>query len=108
MPIKKIALKITIIFLIMTLTSLVITGLGFGILYTITPTRIAYPKMDHFHFRLQYIFRGQAEDFGTPRYQIDYLKDVCNGALSESPIHFHDNVDQLVHLHWRGDRKSVV
>lgn len=67
-----------------------------------------YPKQDHLHFRLQYIFQGQAEDFGSPRYQVDYVKDVCNGALTESPIHFHDQIDQIVHIHWQNMRGGDV
>jgi hypothetical protein len=59
------------------------------------------PKLDHSHIRMAYIYQGQAENFGTPRYQLDYIKDVCGGSLSESPIHFHDNRDNLVHLHWQ-------
>ena len=102
MPPKKIFVKASLVFSIIILITLGLFGLGFGTLYATTQSRLAYPKIDHFHFRFQYIFRGQAEDFGAPRYQIDYLKDICNGALSESPIHFHDKTDQLVHLHWRG------
>ncbi len=102
MSLKPLSNKIFKIGSIIILASLITLAIGLGTLYAVTPTRLAYPKMDHFHFRLQYIFRGQAENFGTPRYQIDYLKDICNGALSESPIHFHDKTDQLVHLHWRG------
>jgi hypothetical protein len=81
---------------------LIILTVSVGALFALTPTRFAYPKNDHFHLRMQYIFHGQAEDFSTPRYQTDYLKDVCNGSLTESPIHFHDNKDQITHLHWRG------
>ena len=71
-------------------------------LYLLTPTRFANPKPDHYHFRLQYIFRGKAENFADPRYQVDYVKDICNNGLTESPIHFHDEKDQIVHLHWQG------
>lgn len=79
----------------------VLTSLILGFVLIITPTNLAFPKMDHAHFRLQFVFLGQGEDFGSPRYQVDYIKDVCSGALTESPIHFHDNLDQMVHLHWQ-------
>jgi hypothetical protein len=92
---KRFGLKILAVILILICVSV-------GALFALTPTRLAYPKNDHFHLRMQYIFHGQAEDFSTPRYQTDYLKDVCNGSLTESPIHFHDNKDQITHLHWRG------
>jgi hypothetical protein len=70
-------------------------------IYSYNNRRFTHPKSDHVHIRLQYVFRGKAENFGDPRYQIDYLKDVCDGELTESPIHFHDNKDQIVHLHWQ-------
>ncbi len=76
--------------------------LTIGSFYLFIPSRFTNPKPDHYHFRLQYVFRGQAENFGAPRYQVDYIKDVCTGGLTESPIHFHDNIDQIVHLHWQG------
>ena len=79
----------------------ILTSLILGFVLIITPTNLAFPKMDHAHFRLQFVFLGQREDFGSPRYQVDYIKDVCSGALTESPIHFHDNLDQMVHLHWQ-------
>jgi hypothetical protein len=72
-----------------------------GIAFWLTPINFALAKQDHSHFRMQYIFRGQAEDFGSPRYQVDYVKNICSGALTESPIHFHDNKNQIVHLHWQ-------
>ena len=95
-------IKISKILVISLSSLLVLFVLSLTTLHFVTPSRIAYPKLDHFHFRLQYVFRGQAEDFGSPRYQVDYIKDVCSGGLTESPIHFHDNKDQIVHLHWRG------
>ncbi len=72
-----------------------------GSSHLLIPNRFTNPKFDHSHFRLQYVFRGQAENFGTPRYQVDYVKDICNASLTDSPIHFHDNKDQIVHLHWQ-------
>ncbi len=95
-------IKISKILIISLSSLLVLFVLSLTTLHFVTPNRLAYPKQDHFHFRLQYVFHGQAEDFGSPRYQIEYIKDVCSGLLTESPIHFHDNKDQIVHLHWRG------
>lgn len=73
----------------------------FGTLFVITPSNFWSPKIDHSHFRLQYVFEGKNEDFGTSIYQQDYVKDVCDGSLSINPIHFHDGKNQLVHLHWQ-------
>jgi hypothetical protein len=83
--------------------ALLLIGLGgYGFISWASPTRFTYPKFDHLHFRMQYIFRGEAEDFGSAKYQVDYAKDICDGNLTESPIHFHDNKDQIVHIHWQG------
>jgi len=73
----------------------------FGALFIITPSNYWSPKIDHAHFRLQYVFEGKNEDFSTQTYQQEYLKDVCDGKLSTNPIHFHDEKNQLVHLHWQ-------
>jgi hypothetical protein len=61
---------------------------------------IAYPAKDHAHFRIKYIFQGLEEDFGSPRYQTDYTKDICSGTLTTSPLHFHDNKTDYQHTHW--------
>jgi hypothetical protein len=61
---------------------------------------ISYPAQDHAHFRLKYIFQGQEENFGSPRYQTDYTKDICSGSLTTSPLHFHDNKTDYQHMHW--------
>jgi hypothetical protein len=70
-------------------------------LYLWTPTNLRFPEFDHSHFRMQYIFQGQAEDFGSPRYQVEYSKDSCSGDLPKQPIHFHDNRNHFVHIHWQ-------
>jgi hypothetical protein len=91
-------LKISLVII----TSILALGvLAVASLYIIIPNRFADPKPDHAHFRLQYIFRGKAEDFSKANYQVEYAKDICSGLLTESPLHFHDNKDQIVHLHWQ-------
>lgn len=97
-PKPKQRLKFVISFVV-ALVLVAVSMLGFA--YLVTPANMETPLMDHSHFRMQYIFMGQAEDFGSPRYQVDYVKDICNGDLTESPIHFHDNRSQFVHLHWQ-------
>jgi hypothetical protein len=62
---------------------------------------INYPVVDHVHFRMQYIYHGGAENFADSRYQQPYEKNQCTGGITDSPIHFHDNVDQIVHVHWK-------
>jgi hypothetical protein len=68
--------------------------------FGLSKDNISYPAKDHSHFRIKYIFQGQEEDFGSPRYQTDYTKDICNGTLTTSPLHFHDNKTDYQHTHW--------
>jgi hypothetical protein len=76
-------------------------GLGYStIRFGLSKDNISFPVKDHSHFRIKYIFNGQEENFGSPRYQTDYTKDICNGTLTESPLHFHDNKPDYQHQHW--------
>lgn len=79
-----------------------------GYLYVVSPDVIRNPQMEHYHFRMQIIVDGKAEDFGGQGYQVGYSKDQCNANLVEQPIHFHDNMDQFVHIHWRGMTGGMV
>lgn len=77
-------------------------------LYAASPAVIRSPKMEHYHFRMQILVNGKAEDFSTKAYQTDYAKDQCNANLPEQPIHFHDNKDQFTHIHWEGMTGGMV
>lgn len=87
-----------------------IIGLGSyaGYIYTASPEVIRNPKLEHYHFRMQILVDGKAEDFGTQAYQTGYAKDQCNANLPEQPIHFHDNKDQFTHIHWEGMTGGMV
>lgn len=79
-----------------------------GYIYAASPEVIRNPKLEHYHFRMQILVDGKAEDFGSREYQIGYAKDQCNANLPEQPIHFHDNKDQFVHIHWEGMTGGMV
>ena len=68
--------------------------------FGLSKDNISYPNKDHSHFRIKYIYQGQEENFASPRYQVDYTKDVCGGTLTTSPLHFHDNKTDYQHNHW--------
>lgn len=76
--------------------------------YTISPEAIRQPAFDHYHFRMQVVIDGQSENFGTEKYQQAYAKDQCSADLTENPIHFHDQKDQFVHIHWNGITGGLV
>jgi hypothetical protein len=80
----------------------------FGYLFIQSPEVIRNPQMNHYHFRMQILVDGKAEDFGSQGYQQGYAKDQCNANLAEQPIHFHDNKDQFTHIHWSGMTGGMV
>jgi hypothetical protein len=82
---------------------LAIVAIGFSFLvYGLSPSYIREPEAVHYHFRMQYIVEGKEVDFGQDAFQEEYNRGACSAALTETPIHFHDNKSQLVHIHWQG------
>lgn len=79
-----------------------------GYIYKSSPEVIRNPKLEHYHFRMQILVDGKAEDFSTKTFQTEYAKDQCSADLPEQPIHFHDNKDQFVHIHWEGMTGGMV
>jgi len=79
-----------------------------GFVFISSPISIRNPKLEHYHFRMQIIVDGKAENFSTEGYQTGYSKDQCNAKLPEQPIHFHDNKDQFTHIHWEGMTGGMV
>ena len=80
----------------------------FGYVYAASPATIRNPKFEHYHFRMQILVNGKAENFADDKYQQDYVKDQCNANLPEQPIHFHDSKDQFTHIHWEGMTGGMV
>jgi hypothetical protein len=76
--------------------------------YVASPGVIRTPKLEHYHFRMQILVNGKAENFSEKKYQTGYNKDQCNANLPEQPIHFHDNKDQFTHIHWEGMTGGMV
>jgi hypothetical protein len=95
--------------IIATVVSVLLAAVGYvGYAYAVSPASIRNPQMDHYHFRMQILVDGKAENFGEKKYQTGYAKDQCNAALPVQPIHFHDNKDQFVHIHWKGVTGGMV
>lgn len=68
--------------------------------YIISPPAIRHPHWNHVHLRLQIITDGQGANFSQAKFQTPENKDICTAALTKEPVHFHDTLDQFVHLHW--------
>ena len=79
-----------------------------GYIYASSPEVIRKPKLEHYHFRMQILVNGKAENFAQDKYQQDYAKNQCNANLPEQPIHFHDARDQFVHIHWEDMTGGMV
>lgn len=79
-----------------------------GYLFVVSPASIRQPAFQHYHFRMQVLVDGKAVNFGHQKFQIPAGKDVCSADLTQQPIHFHDNKDQMVHIHWDGMTGGLV
>jgi hypothetical protein len=90
------------------LLAAVFYGLYIGLLYAASPVVVRNPKLEHYHFRMQIVVNGKKENFAEDKYQKGYVKDQCNAALPEQPIHFHDQKDQFTHIHWEGMTGGMV
>ena len=85
------------------LAAIVLAVIGtYSYLYASTPAHIRNPQIEHYHFRTQIIVDGQPVDFSNDEYQQDYDKGSCSAEVSETPIDFHDHMDQMTHIHWDG------
>lgn len=79
---------------------LLLTAAGAGFLYATTPESVRHPQSAHYHFRLQVINNNTPVNFADAKFQTEFNKDQCTAALTQEPIHFHDSLDQFVHIHW--------
>jgi hypothetical protein len=92
--------------------ALILAGsLGFLYWYNIGANysqEIAYPKVAHYHFRLILSVDGKEVNFGDSKFQEPYSSAICSGRLTDLPIHFHDNKNQITHIHWQGVTGGLV
>lgn len=78
----------------------IIAGGSIAYAYASTPGAVRVPQQAHYHFRIQVINNGQAVNFAEGKYQTEFRKDMCTAAITNEPSHFHDGLDQFVHVHW--------
>jgi hypothetical protein len=74
----------------------------YGAIYALSPEAIRKPAVTHYHLRLQVVANGKVVDFSEADFQTPQGSDICSGGLTKEPIHFHDGLDQFVHIHWTG------
>lgn len=92
--------------LVITIIAIIFAGTSYG--YTVSPSTIRFPKLEHAHIRMQLIVDSKAVNFGADKFQEAFNKAVCSGELPKTPIHFHDGKDQFVHLHWKGMTGGLI
>ncbi len=71
-----------------------------GYAYFSTPAAIRKPAFQHYHFRMQLLVDGKTVNFASPDFQEVAGHDVCTAQLTKEPVHFHDQNNQMVHIHW--------
>lgn len=96
------------ILILVLLAILLVPAAFLGYLHASSPNIIRNPELEHYHFRMQILVNGKAENFADPKYQTGYSKDQCTADLPTEPIHFHDGKDQFVHIHWEGITGGMV
>jgi hypothetical protein len=73
-----------------------------------SPAAIRKPAYEHYHFRMQVLVDGKAENLGDKKYQSPTSSVACTADLATEPIHLHDNKDQMVHVHWNSMTGGLV
>jgi len=81
---------------------LVLSGGFYAYLYAFTPSHLRNPEFEHYHLRTQIIVNGEPVDFSQNKFQEEYDATSCSAELTGQPIDFHDNQDQMAHVHWSG------
>lgn len=83
-------------------SALLLGGGYYGYLYASTPEHLRNPAFEHYHFRTQIIVNGEPIDFSQKEFQEEYDKTSCSADIGGQPVDFHDGMDQMAHIHWRG------
>lgn len=87
---------------IVALALLIFSGGYYGYLYASTPSHLRNPEFEHYHLRTQIVVDGEPVDFSHHEFQEEYDKNSCSAELTGQPIDFHDDMDQMAHVHWSG------
>ena len=80
----------------------VLVGAYAGYVYASTPAHLRQPAFQHYHFRTQILVDGEPVKFSAEQFQQEYDSSSCSTDISGVPIDFHDNADQMTHVHWDG------
>lgn len=82
--------------------AVLVIGAGYqGYLYASTPEHLRKPQFEHSHIRTQILVDGKPVDFAQKEFQVAYDASSCSAELTGQPVDFHDNDNQMAHIHWR-------
>jgi len=81
---------------------LLVAGGFYGYLYASTPSHLRNPEFEHYHLRTQIVVDGESVDFSHNEFQEEYDANSCSAEITGQPIDFHDDQDQMAHVHWSG------
>lgn len=84
------------------LAAVVLVVMYFLSVYLSTPPHIRKPTFEHYHFRTQIMVDGAPVNFAEPKFQTKYDSTACSAEPGGHPVDFHDNADQMTHVHWKG------
>jgi hypothetical protein len=100
LPFRKPQSKRARILLYIVCGIIAINLLNWAIAFLSSPAAVRQPAFQHFHFRIQVLVDGKAENFASDKYQHEMPKGACAADLVTEPFHFHDKKDQMIHVHW--------
>ncbi len=80
---------------------ILLVGAVYGIPYVSTPSHIRNPQFEHYHFRTQIVVNSKLVDFSDDKFQNE-KPGTCSAEPGGTPVDFHDNMDQMTHIHWDG------
>lgn len=88
----------------LSVSAIILLAVGvYGFFFLTTPSHIRTPAFQHYHFRTQLVVNGTPVDFSKDAFQGKKSTTVgCSAEVGSVPIDFHDNIDQMTHIHWDG------
>jgi hypothetical protein len=88
----------------LSVSAIILLAVGvYGFFFLTTPSHIRTPAFQHYHFRTQLVVNDTPVDFSKDAFQGKKSTTIgCSAEVGSAPIDFHDNIDQMTHIHWDG------
>lgn len=93
--VKNLSAKLTgFILLLATIVVIVVLFLS------VSDNNITFPKTTHTHAMIKFYNNGSIYKTNLFNAMSPSDQTLCSGLITSEPIHFHDNVEDIIHLHW--------